>query len=121
MAVIHDIAEGSTLFPLLCGYAHQLSFKQSHELHITQISLILSSCKVCVQLIYYATVTCGYISETYQEFLICTTAIVGDITPIDNVTKEEKNRLETAAIEEMCQLLEGGIAGMKKDNMISLI
>lgn len=37
-------------------------------------------------------------------------AIVGDITPADNVSKEEKNRLETAAIKEMCQLLEGGIA-----------
>jgi len=36
-------------------------------------------------------------------------AIVGDITPTDNIPKEEKNRLETAAINEMCQLLEGGI------------
>jgi putative hydrolase of HD superfamily len=37
-------------------------------------------------------------------------AIVGDITPNDNIPKEEKNRLETAAIDEMCILLEGGIA-----------
>lgn len=37
-------------------------------------------------------------------------AIVGDITPNDNVPKEEKNRLEAAAIDEMCILLEGGIA-----------
>lgn len=44
--------------------------------------------------------------------MTCSTAIVGDITPADNVSKEEKNRLETAAIKEMCQLLEGGIAGI---------
>nr|XP_024358795.1 HD domain-containing protein C4G3.17-like [Physcomitrium patens]PNR31431.1 hypothetical protein PHYPA_025552 [Physcomitrium patens] len=37
-------------------------------------------------------------------------AIVGDITPNDNISKEEKNRLENAAIDEMCQLLEGGMA-----------
>ncbi|KAG0600064.1 hypothetical protein M758_11G004500 [Ceratodon purpureus] len=37
-------------------------------------------------------------------------AIVGDITPNDNIPKEEKNRLEAAAIDEMCILLEGGIA-----------
>lgn len=36
---------------------------------------------------------------------------MGDITPNDNVPKEEKNRLEAAAIDEMCILLEGGIAG----------
>lgn len=51
-------------------------------------------------------------SLTYQELLLCTTAIVGDITPTDNIPKEEKNRLETAAINEMCQLLEGGIEGI---------
>lgn len=39
------------------------------------------------------------------------TAIVGDITPNDNIPKEEKNRLESAAIDEMCHLLEGGIGG----------
>jgi len=53
-------------------------------------------------------------SLTYQELLICISAIVGDITPTDNIPKEEKNRLESAAINEMCELLEGGIAGMKR-------
>lgn len=38
---------------------------------------------------------------------------MGDITPNDNISKEEKNRLENAAIDEMCQLLEGGMAGEK--------
>lgn len=37
-------------------------------------------------------------------------AIVGDITPNDNIPKEEKNRLESAAIDEMCVVLEGGLA-----------
>jgi putative hydrolase of HD superfamily len=36
-------------------------------------------------------------------------AIVGDITPSDGVSKEEKNRRESAAMDEMCQLLGGGI------------
>jgi hypothetical protein len=39
---------------------------------------------------------------------------VGDITPNDNIPKEEKTRLESAAIDEMCILLEGGLAGKKK-------
>jgi hypothetical protein len=32
-------------------------------------------------------------------------AIVGDLTPDDGISKEEKNRRETAAIEHMCLLL----------------
>jgi putative hydrolase of HD superfamily len=36
-------------------------------------------------------------------------AIVGDITPSDGVSKEEKSRRESAAMDEMCQLLGGGI------------
>lgn len=39
------------------------------------------------------------------------TAIVGDITPSDNVPKEEKNRLESAAISEMCAMLGDGFEG----------
>ncbi|KAL5553545.1 hypothetical protein UlMin_040946 [Ulmus minor] len=35
-------------------------------------------------------------------------AIVGDITPSDGVPKEEKSRLERAALNEMCEVLGGG-------------
>lgn len=40
-------------------------------------------------------------------------AIVGDITPSDGVPKEEKSRREAAALNEMCELLGGGMRGMK--------
>ncbi|KAJ0985822.1 hypothetical protein J5N97_004178 [Dioscorea zingiberensis] len=36
-------------------------------------------------------------------------AIVGDITPSDGVPKEEKSRLEQAALNEMCEVLGGGL------------
>ncbi|KAJ4848220.1 hypothetical protein Tsubulata_014391 [Turnera subulata] len=36
-------------------------------------------------------------------------AIVGDITPSDGVPKEEKSRREQAALEEMCNVLGGGM------------
>lgn len=36
-------------------------------------------------------------------------AIVGDITPSDGVPKEEKSRREKAALEEMCEVLGGGV------------
>ncbi|RID51465.1 hypothetical protein BRARA_H02124 [Brassica rapa] len=36
-------------------------------------------------------------------------AIVGDITPSDGVPKEEKSRREKAALEEMCEVLGGGL------------
>ncbi|CAA6671432.1 unnamed protein product [Spirodela intermedia] len=36
-------------------------------------------------------------------------AIVGDITPSDNVPKAEKSRLEKAALDEMCKVLGGGL------------
>lgn len=36
-------------------------------------------------------------------------AIVGDITPADGVPKEEKSRREQAALDEMCQVLGGGM------------
>lgn len=39
-------------------------------------------------------------------------AIVGDITPSDGIPKEEKSRRERAAIDEMCKLLGGGLAGI---------
>lgn len=45
---------------------------------------------------------------------------MGDITPNDNVPKEEKNRLESAAIDEMCQLLEGGMGGEENLDLVKL-
>lgn len=36
-------------------------------------------------------------------------AIVGDITPVDGVPKEEKSRREREALDHMCQLLGGGL------------
>ncbi|XP_050372646.1 5'-deoxynucleotidase hdd1 isoform X2 [Argentina anserina] len=36
-------------------------------------------------------------------------AIVGDITPADNVPKKEKSRMEEAALNEMCVVLGGGM------------
>ncbi|TXG56757.1 hypothetical protein EZV62_018070 [Acer yangbiense] len=36
-------------------------------------------------------------------------AIVGDITPSDGVPKVEKNRMEQAALNEMCKVLGGGM------------
>ncbi|KAD2393497.1 hypothetical protein E3N88_40474 [Mikania micrantha] len=36
-------------------------------------------------------------------------AIVGDITPSDGVPKVEKTRLEQAALQEMCNVLGGGM------------
>lgn len=36
-------------------------------------------------------------------------AIVGDITPSDNVPKKEKSRMEQAALNEMCKVLGGGM------------
>ncbi|KAI8539258.1 hypothetical protein RHMOL_Rhmol09G0167900 [Rhododendron molle] len=36
-------------------------------------------------------------------------AIVGDITPSDGVPKEEKSRREQAALNEMCEVLGGGL------------
>ncbi len=46
-----------------------------------------------------------------NAFWLDDTAIVGDITPSDGVSKEEKNRRESAAMDEMCQLLGGGTQG----------
>lgn len=39
-------------------------------------------------------------------------AIVGDITPSDGVPKEEKSRMEQAALNEMCDILGGGMRGI---------
>ncbi|KAG9450021.1 hypothetical protein H6P81_009986 [Aristolochia fimbriata] len=36
-------------------------------------------------------------------------AIVGDITPSDGVPKEKKSRMEQAALNEMCEVLGGGL------------
>lgn len=38
-------------------------------------------------------------------------AIVGDITPSDGIPKEEKSRREQAALNEMCEVLGGGMRG----------
>jgi len=38
-------------------------------------------------------------------------AIVGDITPSDGVPKQEKSRMEQAALNEMCEVLGGGMRG----------
>ena len=38
-------------------------------------------------------------------------AIVGDITPSDGVPKQEKSRMEQAALNEMCKVLGGGMRG----------
>ncbi|RWR93945.1 HD domain-containing protein 2-like protein isoform X1 [Cinnamomum micranthum f. kanehirae] len=45
------------------------------------------------------------ISKTY----IFVDAIVGDITPSDGVPKEEKSRREREALNEMCEVLGGGM------------
>lgn len=39
-------------------------------------------------------------------------AIVGDITPSDGVPKEEKRRMEQAALNEMCNILGGDMRGI---------
>eukprot|EP00252_Welwitschia_mirabilis_P018230 TRINITY_DN40517_c0_g1_i1.p1 TRINITY_DN40517_c0_g1~~TRINITY_DN40517_c0_g1_i1.p1 ORF type:complete len:211 (-),score=56.76 TRINITY_DN40517_c0_g1_i1:117-749(-) len=38
-------------------------------------------------------------------------AIVGDITPSDGISKEEKSRREKSALEDMCKILDGGLRG----------
>lgn len=45
------------------------------------------------------------------SFIIYLIAIVGDITPSDGVPKEEKSRMESAALKEMCEVLGGGMRG----------
>lgn len=44
--------------------------------------------------------------------VLCLTAIVGDITPTDGVSKKEKTYLEKTALDEMCEVLGGGPAGI---------
>lgn len=39
-------------------------------------------------------------------------AIVGDITPSDGVSKEEKSRREQEALDHMCKVLGGGCRGI---------
>ncbi|OEL28160.1 HD domain-containing protein C4G3.17 [Dichanthelium oligosanthes] len=47
-------------------------------------------------------------------------AIVGDITPSDNVPKEEKSRMEKEALDHMCELLGGGSRGEYQNMQKSL-
>lgn len=62
---------------------------------------------------------CFHIFPFYNSFLHCLSwypfiisiAIVGDITPSDGVPKEEKSRREKAALNEMCEILGGGMRG----------
>jgi len=44
--------------------------------------------------------------------VLCLTAIVGDITPMDGVSKQEKSHLEQTALDHMCKVLGGGSAGI---------
>ena len=50
------------------------------------------------------------------QFHLCTLvlsliAIVGDITPLDGVSKAEKNQREQEALDHMCKVLGGGSTG----------
>ncbi|XP_051144511.1 uncharacterized protein LOC127260690 isoform X1 [Andrographis paniculata] len=66
-----------------------------------------------------ALVGCGFSQLSNEYFIsLCikiaivhdiAEAIVGDITPSDGVPKEEKSKMEQAALEEMCKLLGGGM------------
>ena len=47
-----------------------------------------------------------------MSFNLCVIVIVGDITPSDGVPKEEKSRREQAALNEMCEILGGGMRGI---------
>ena len=51
-----------------------------------------------------------FLDMSINVFVLCV-AIVGDITPSCGIPKEEKSRREKAAIDEMCNLLGGGVAG----------
>ncbi|KAI6701099.1 hypothetical protein NL676_015423 [Syzygium grande] len=53
---------------------------------------------------------CRFLSVSFGlEVVPSVSAIVGDITPADGVPKEEKSRREQAALDEMCQVLGGGM------------
>lgn len=45
-------------------------------------------------------------------------AIVGDITPSDGISKEEKSRREREALDHMCKLLGGGSRGTLFTNSV---
>jgi len=46
------------------------------------------------------------------SLVLCLTAIVGDITPLDGVSKTEKSQREQAALDHMCKVLGGGSTGI---------
>jgi putative hydrolases of HD superfamily len=51
-------------------------------------------------------------NQMYNDFrVLYLTAIVGDITPIDGIPKEEKRRREQEALDHMCKVLGGGSRG----------
>lgn len=58
-------------------------------------------------------ITCMLFWVVYQSlrYNLTLTAIVGDITPSDGIPKVEKSRLEQAALNEMCNVLGGGMRG----------
>lgn len=45
------------------------------------------------------------------SYVLCLIAIVGDITPMDGISKAEKSRREEAALDHMCRVLGGGSRG----------
>lgn len=47
-------------------------------------------------------------------------AIVGDIAPGDGISKEEKNRRETAAMEEIRNVLGGSIGLVLKNHALAM-
>jgi len=58
-----------------------------------------------------------FLHSSDQQFhlfslLLCLTAIVGDITPLDGVSKTEKSQREQAALDHMCKVLGGGSTGI---------
>ena len=52
------------------------------------------------------------LNENFHNVYIIWSAIVGDITPYDGISKSEKLRREQEALDHMCKLLGGGSRGM---------
>lgn len=71
----------------------------------TLLIRVLLNLQVCISTIL---IYCGLSLGSIFGF----TAIVGDITPSDGVPKEEKSRREREALNEMCEVLGGGMRGI---------
>jgi hypothetical protein len=88
--------------------------------------LQITTCLIC---------ECYKVHSCYSfliSWVLCLTAIVGDITPTDGIPKEEKSRREQEALDHMCKVLGGGSRGtllfnhlffsfLKKQNILVLI